>query len=68
MQYVRASFAPAMVERIEQGHPGLDLAAQEPMGRIGRPEEIAAAVTWPCYRASFVTGQAQAVDGGWVAQ
>lgn len=59
----------AMVERIEQGHPGLDLAAGEPMGRMGTPEEIAAAVTWLCCdRASFVTGQALAVDGGWIAQ
>jgi NAD(P)-dependent dehydrogenase (short-subunit alcohol dehydrogenase family) len=59
----------AMVERIEHGHPGLNLAAGEPMGRMGTPEEIAAAVTWLCCdRASFVTGQALAVDGGWIAQ
>ena len=59
----------AMVERIEQGHPGLNLTAAEPMGRMGTPEEIAAAVVWLCSeRASFVTGQALAVDGGWIAQ
>ena len=41
----------------------------EPMGRIGTPEEIAGAVIWMCSdSASFVTGQALAVDGGWVAQ
>ena len=38
------------------------------LGRIGQPEEIADAVTWLCSdRASFVTGQAIAVDGGWTA-
>lgn len=59
----------AMVERIERAHPGMNLAAGEPMGRMGTPEEVAAAVIWLCCeRASFVTGQALAVDGGWIAQ
>ncbi len=59
----------AMVERIEHSHPDLNLAAGEPMGRMGTPDEVAAAVTWLCSeRASFVTGQALAVDGGWIAQ
>jgi NAD(P)-dependent dehydrogenase (short-subunit alcohol dehydrogenase family) len=36
---------------------------------MGKPEEIAAAVVWLCSdAASFVTGDAMAVDGGWVAQ
>ena len=36
-----------------------------PVGRLGRPEEIAEAVVWLCSdRASFVVGQALAVDGG----
>lgn len=36
-----------------------------PMGRIGRPEEIAAAVLWLCSdQASFVTGQPLVIDGG----
>lgn len=36
-----------------------------PMGRMGRPEEIAAAVLWLCSDAAgFVTGQPIAVDGG----
>lgn len=58
-----------MVDRLEQTHPGLELAAGEPIGRMGTPEEIAGAVIWLCSeRASFVTGQAWAIDGGWVAQ
>jgi NAD(P)-dependent dehydrogenase (short-subunit alcohol dehydrogenase family) len=40
-----------------------------PLGRLGRPEEIADAVVWLCSdAASFVAGHALAVDGGSVAQ
>lgn len=39
--------------------------AQEPVGRMGRPEEIAATVVWLCSdAASFVVGSAVLVDGG----
>ncbi|MCB9041256.1 MAG: SDR family oxidoreductase [Lewinellaceae bacterium] len=41
----------------------------EPVGRMGQPEEVAEAVIWLCSdAASFVTGDAMAVDGGWTAQ
>jgi NAD(P)-dependent dehydrogenase (short-subunit alcohol dehydrogenase family) len=40
----------------------------QPIGRLGRPEEIAAAVLWLCSPgASFVIGHALAIDGGFTA-
>lgn len=42
-------------------------ATQSPMRRIGRPEEIAAAVAFlASERASYITGVTLQVDGGWV--
>lgn len=50
-------------EAIEQ------FTALEPMKRFGRAEEIANTVIWLCSEeASFVTGIAMPVDGGFVAQ
>lgn len=41
----------------------------EPVGRMGEPAEVAAAVIWLCSdAASFVTGAALPVDGGWISQ
>ena len=45
------------------------LRATYPVGRLGLPDEIAKAIAWLCSdAASFVTGVALPVDGGWTAQ
>jgi NAD(P)-dependent dehydrogenase (short-subunit alcohol dehydrogenase family) len=44
------------------------LAGLMPLGRLGKPEEVAAAVAWLCSdAASFVTGHPLLVDGGALA-
>lgn len=46
-----------------------DLKAAHPVGRLGKPEEIAQLIAWLCSDASsFVTGQAVAADGGYTSQ
>jgi NAD(P)-dependent dehydrogenase (short-subunit alcohol dehydrogenase family) len=43
--------------------------AMHPIGRVGRPEEIANAVVWLLSdKASFVTGHTLLVDGGLVSR
>lgn len=56
-----------MMQRFTGGTPDgvARVVAQEPVGRMGRPEEIAAAVLYLCSEpAAFVVGHALVVDGG----
>ncbi len=60
-----------MVENTLANVPEIEeqIVARHPVGRLGRPEEIAEAVVWLCSdEASFVTGHTMTVDGGYVAQ
>jgi NAD(P)-dependent dehydrogenase (short-subunit alcohol dehydrogenase family) len=60
----------AMIDRVT-GHDKeveKQYTAMEPIGRMGEPKEVAEAVVWLCSdAASFVTGHAMAVDGGFTA-
>jgi NAD(P)-dependent dehydrogenase (short-subunit alcohol dehydrogenase family) len=61
----------AMTERVMDGGSISEdaMIAAEPIGRIGKPEEIASVVLFLCSDdASFVTGLPLPVDGGYVAQ
>ena len=61
-----------MVERYTKGDAETEAqwaAIFEPVGRMGSSEEVAEAVVWLCSEAaSFVTGHAMAVDGGFLAR
>jgi NAD(P)-dependent dehydrogenase (short-subunit alcohol dehydrogenase family) len=58
------------LDRFTNQDPALEqqLASIVPMGRIGKPEEIAAAVVFLCSdAASYMTGQSLVLDGGYTA-
>jgi NAD(P)-dependent dehydrogenase (short-subunit alcohol dehydrogenase family) len=60
----------AMVDRVTGKDKAVEkqYESMEPVGRMGTPEEVAEAIVWLCSdAASFVTGHAMAVDGGWMS-
>jgi NAD(P)-dependent dehydrogenase (short-subunit alcohol dehydrogenase family) len=60
---IDTQIARDVVNRDEQAYA--EIAKHVPMGRAGRPEEIASVVLWLCSPgASYVVGHALTVDGG----
>jgi NAD(P)-dependent dehydrogenase (short-subunit alcohol dehydrogenase family) len=60
----------AMIDRVTGKNKTVEKQYEdmEPVGRMGSPEEVAEAIVWLCSDgSSFVTGDAMAVDGGWIA-
>ncbi len=59
-----------MLAGLEEDQETLDqLVALHPIGRLGKPEEVAEMVVWlSSNRASFVTGAYYPVDGGYLSR
>ena len=61
--------ATPMAERVMEGWPDHRLAGLQPIGRLGRPEDIAnAALFLASDESSFATGAPFIIDGGFVAR
>jgi NAD(P)-dependent dehydrogenase (short-subunit alcohol dehydrogenase family) len=61
---------PILTDNLERAGPDAQEAAARamPLGRVGRPEEVAAAVLWLCSeQAAFITGTTLTIDGGKLA-
>jgi 2-keto-3-deoxy-L-fuconate dehydrogenase len=68
---VDTPFVEAYLEKYhkhEKDKVRAELNQRQPVGRLGRPEEIASMVLYLCSpEAEFVNGAAMAIDGGWTA-
>jgi 3-oxoacyl-[acyl-carrier protein] reductase len=63
--HLAESVAEREGKTIDEAYQGW--AEEVPMGRLGEPDEIAAAAAFLCSeQASYITGQSLAVDGGWI--
>ena len=68
---VDTPFVEAFLEKYhkyEKEKVRAELNARQPVGRLGRPEEIANLALYLCSaEAGFVTGSVMTIDGGWTA-
>ena len=68
---VETPFVEAYLEKFhkhEKDKVRAELHARQPVGRMGRPDEIASMALYLCSdEAAFVTGATPAIDGGWTA-
>lgn len=64
-----ATYTPMLNRLLAQPEAETGMLATIPLGRISKPEEVAAAAVWLCSdAASYVTGHIMVVDGGLIAQ
>jgi len=68
---VETPFVDAYLEKYhkhEKEQVRAELHARQPIGRMGRPAEIASMALYLCSpEAAFVTGSILTIDGGWTA-
>ena len=68
---VQTPFVEGYLEKYhahEKDKVRVELNARQPIGRVGRPEEIASLVRYVCSdEAAFMTGALLPIDGGWTA-
>jgi NAD(P)-dependent dehydrogenase (short-subunit alcohol dehydrogenase family) len=63
------SVAPGVIATPRNQVDARELQDQVPLGRPGRPEEVAALVAWLCTdEAAYVTGSSYVIDGGMIQQ
>ncbi|MBI3697558.1 MAG: SDR family oxidoreductase [Acidobacteria bacterium] len=69
---VHTPFVEGYLERFHQHEKDkvrAELHARQPIGRMGRPDEVAYMVVYVCSdQAEYVTGSILTIDGGWTAQ
>ena len=68
---VQSPFVEAYLDKFHKDNKEetrAELRARQPVGRLGRPDEVASAIRYlASNEAAFVTGSLFTIDGGWTA-